>query len=135
MCWGDNAFGQLGNGSDGFSVRPVEVAQGQDKAILVAAGQYHSCYLTAAGTVKCWGLNSDGQLGTGLTRTERKPTAVKDLAGVRVLDAGYRHTCAFLVDGGIKCWGNNLWSQLGTDDMIMTSSPIPLAVEWFGRIH
>ncbi len=77
----------------------------------IAAGGGHSCAVLANGTVRCWGLNTDGQLGYG----ERlgTPVAVPGVAGARAIAAGPAHTCAVLGDGRVMCWGSNARGQLG----------------------
>lgn len=85
----------------------------------VAAGGSHSCALTEAGDVWCWGANSVGQLGSGdLTLAEPygRPSAGR-VVGLRqtaaFLAAGANHTCALTVKGALRCWGFNLYGQVG----------------------
>jgi alpha-tubulin suppressor-like RCC1 family protein len=85
-CWGDNAYGQLGNGSKptiGFSSTPVSV-KGISSAKALSTGSRGSCALLAGGTVECWGDNRYGELGTGKTGASlypysSTPVAVKGL--------------------------------------------------------
>jgi alpha-tubulin suppressor-like RCC1 family protein len=112
-CWGLNSDGQLGDGtSQILRLTPVAVS-GMSTATAIAAGGYHSCALLADGSVRCWGLNFDGQLGDG-TRSDRS-TAVKVVGiGTAVaITAGSSHTCALLADGSVRCWGLNYFGQLG----------------------
>ena len=75
-CLGDNTFGQLGDGSTGRSHAPVDVVGLRSGVIVVSAGEYHTCAITAAGGVKCWGVNSQGQLGDGSTTIRHIPVDV-----------------------------------------------------------
>lgn len=114
QCWGDNDYGQLGDGSDVDQPAPVGVAGLATGVRAVAAGSTHTCALTAAGGVKCWGGNGWGQLGDGTTTDPSAPVDVVGLAsGVQAIWAGQSHTCALTAAGGLKCWGNNVSVQLG----------------------
>ena len=107
-CWGLNANGQLGAGSsDNHSHVPLAVINLPAGIQTLAGGGAHTCALTAAGGVKCWGYNYFGQLGNSSNADSGQPVDVTGLAsGVTALAAGYEHTCA-LVSGGVQCWGLN----------------------------
>ena len=62
FCWGDNQFGQLGDGSDVGTSSPVAVSGGL-LFTSVSAGGRHSCGMTAGGLAYCWGANEHGQIG------------------------------------------------------------------------
>jgi len=80
---------------------------------MLAAGNGHSCAVLPARTVKCWGLNGDGELGDGTTANASKPVTVTGLTGVTAVTAGDYHSCALLGSGGVKCWGYNFHGELG----------------------
>lgn len=113
-CWGSNG-GQLGNNAlrnQTGSPTPVEIS-GITNATQVSAGRGHTCAVLSGGTVKCWGANEWGQLGTGGTTASAIPSAVIGITNAIQVSAGYEHTCAVLSDGKIKCWGNGGNGQLG----------------------
>jgi len=75
-CWGDNDYGEVGNGTTGPNrgvTLPAPVAGGLVFASL-APGSFHTCGLTAAHAVYCWGYNFYGQLGDGTTTDRSVPT-------------------------------------------------------------
>ncbi len=107
-CWGDNTYGQLGDGSGTGSSSPVDVS-GLEEAVSLAAGGDHTCAL-AGGEVWCWGRNDHGQIGDGF-RTDRT-TPVKVLNGAVAITAGFDYSCAILASGQVICWGANDRGQL-----------------------
>jgi alpha-tubulin suppressor-like RCC1 family protein len=75
VCWGGNAFGQLGDGTTVNRPAPAAVP-GIGSVARIAAGSRHTCVVTVAGAVLCWGSNADGQLGDGTTASRARPGAV-----------------------------------------------------------
>lgn len=116
-CWGANASLQVDNsGQDRPS--PLGVLSG---VRAVAGGIGHTCALTTKQTVRCWGLDDQGQLGPAGSNAD------VPLPGVQAVAAGFKHTCA-LQGGAALCWGMNDRGQLGADPASAVSSPNPLAV-------
>ena len=118
-CWGNNDFGQLGNGTNTGSNVPVDVV-GLGGGTTIVAGGNHTCVLTA-GEVWCWGRNDQGQLGDG-TRTDRN-IPVKVLSGVVDITAGLDYTCAVMQYGQVMCWGNNDQGQLADGTRVDHTTP------------
>jgi len=123
-CWGRNESGQLGDGTTAQRVIPVDVAGLGSGVTAIAAGSEHSCALTVAGGVKCWGENDDGALGDGTTIDRPIPTNVTGLGdGVAAIAAGWRNGCALTAAGGVKCWGDNGSGQVGDGTTTERTSP------------
>jgi alpha-tubulin suppressor-like RCC1 family protein len=130
LCWGNNQYGQLGNGSTTTDFVPVAVL-GIANAVAIAAGAQHSCALLKDGTIRCWGMNYGGQLGSGMSTTIAPfgittPVAVTSITNAVAIASGESHTCAIIADSTVLCWGDNYDGQLGNGTT--TSSAVPVTV-------
>ncbi|MCL2825705.1 MAG: hypothetical protein FWD57_17065, partial [Polyangiaceae bacterium] len=115
FCWGQNTLGQLGDGSTDPRTSPTKVMEIGARAIAISAGAMHTCVLTENGTVKCWGGNSNGQIGNGTTSNQLVAVEVSALgSGIHAVSAGQNHTCAQTASRTVKCWGANTMGQLGS---------------------
>jgi alpha-tubulin suppressor-like RCC1 family protein len=124
-CWGGNPWGQLGCGACFDRHTPVNVSGLAGGVRGITAGGHHTCALTRAGSVKCWGDNEDGQLGDGTHTTRWAPVNVSGLkSGVSAIAAGGSHTCALMASGGVKCWGYNSFGQLGDGTTTDRQTPV-----------
>jgi alpha-tubulin suppressor-like RCC1 family protein/archaellum component FlaG (FlaF/FlaG flagellin family) len=108
QCWGNNKYGQLGNGSNQGSNIPVDVLEVQGGTSIVAGGN-HTCLLSS-NDVWCWGQNAQGQVGDGTTTDRNVP--VKILSGAADITAGLNYSCAVMLNGKVMCWGDNDQGQL-----------------------
>ncbi len=126
-CWGDNARGQLGDGSvgvlEGTNV-PAVVTGLAGPATAVCGGEAHTCARLASGAVQCWGANDQGQLGDGSNADRRTPVSVVGIDGVAEIACGGNHTCARLAAGGVRCWGANDHGQLGDGSTTARNVPV-----------
>ena len=130
-CWGDNFQGQLGDNTTTGKTTPADVAGLTSGVTAIAAGDSHTCALTTAGGIKCWGSNANGRLGDGTTTNRLTPVDVAGMSsGVAAIAAGYSHTCALTTGGGVKCWGGNSSGPLG--DGTTTDRPTPVDVIGMG---
>jgi len=127
-CWGSNVVGQIGDGSTEDRFSPVDVLGLASGVIAISAGDSHTCALTSAGGVKCWGSNVFGQLGDGSTTQRLTSVDVLGLSsGVSAISAGGQHSCAVTTAGGVKCWGRNNFGQLGDDSTTQRLSPVDVS--------
>ncbi len=108
-CWGDNLFGQMGDGAGGnsFPVTEPKPAAGALRFASLAVGASHVCGLTAAGKAYCWGQNDEGQLGVGDAPLYQsfEPLAVAGDITFAQLSGGDKYTCGVSTTGEGYCWG------------------------------
>ena len=152
-CFGYNADGRVGNGLTLSQIVPSLVAGlGGARITSIAGGGYvdiiqsHSCAVSAAGALSCWGANKFGQVGDGTNGTNRlTPVGVVGLSGAVVtgVACGAGHTCALLQNGTVRCWGDNALGQLGDSSVVtrftpslpVTGLPEPVAQLALGAFH
>ncbi len=131
-CWGANSVGQLGDGTATQRTRPVLVktnaTTGLKGATAVAAGGSSACALMSTGAVRCWGLNSSGQLGNNSVVSSRFPVTVSGIDGVKAkatsIAVGANFACARISTGAVRCWGNNASGQLGNNTVVTSRVPV-----------
>jgi alpha-tubulin suppressor-like RCC1 family protein len=127
LCWGDNFYGQLGQGhtttvGDNETLATLFPIDLGGDATTLTLGKHHTCALMEDGGVKCWGRNLYGQLGRGdidHIGDDEVPADIGtiELGGVASwITAGDYHTCAVVDGHEIRCWGFNDYGQLGYGD-------------------
>ncbi|MEZ4337284.1 MAG: hypothetical protein R3B82_11715 [Sandaracinaceae bacterium] len=126
-CWGDNAHGQLGDGTLTSRDVPAMVV-GEGDAREIAVGSAHACARLVSGAVYCWGANPVGQLGDGTHEDRSVPTRVEGLDDADALALGRDFSCALRRDGTVSCWGGNRSGQLGDGTMTSRDTPAPVRV-------
>ena len=121
-CWGDDGDGQTGTFPPSPSDNPSpSIIGGVSGPIALSIGEYHVCGLFPGGTVKCWGGNSDGELGDGqLERQSVTPIDVTGIDGGIAIDAGELDTCVVGNDGRVRCWGYGALGNEGTQSSLPT---------------
>lgn len=120
-CWGKNDKGQLGRGNKNDvdqNKTPKTISGFNDKMFTkISSGTDHSCAI-ATGRLYCWGDNTYGQLGNGVTGgtydtpAQISRSVIPDSARVTDVSTGDRNTCA-IIDGLAWCWGDDSYGQLG----------------------
>ncbi len=125
-CWGLNTNGQVGIGSVASpQTSPQQVSVGITTWNSVAGGSAQSCATRTNGTLWCWGINTNGQLGLGTITQQTSPTQVAGTTWASVATGG-SHTCATKTDGTLWCWGLETSGQLGTAAPHQTSTAIQI---------
>ncbi len=122
-CWGDNTFGQLGNGSTTSTIVPAAVTMGFSS---LSVGARHVCGREASGIVRCWGDGALGQLGDGAGVSRSSP-APGPGGPFTIVSAGGAHSCALDTDGHAWCWGANTNGQLGNGTSSNALSAVAVA--------
>lgn len=131
-CWGDNTFGQLGDGTTTDSPTPVAVDTSQMALPITSidAGMAAACAIDTNDQPWCWGWNRWGQLGDGTTTNRSTPVAVNTTLmapPIQQISAGNGHTCAIDTTGLPYCWGRNDTGQLGNGTTTDSTTPTPVA--------
>lgn len=125
-CWGDNSFGQLGDGTTTSRSTPATVS-GVTQTVSVGVGVFHVCASDAGGALRCWGNNNNGQVGNGSTSsTPVTAPATVGFGSNAVLGVlgGLSHTCALSAEG-LHCWGADGQGQLGNGTTLTADQTAP----------
>lgn len=115
QCWGDGAFGELGNGGTAGSLQPVAVTGlgGNATAIGASRGRNAFCAVVA-GALRCWGDQAIYLLYRTTPALSSVPVTVNGFdQGATALALGAHHACILNGNGGVECWGNNGHGELG----------------------
>lgn len=120
-CWGDNGYGELGDGTRVNRDRPITVDS--CAAVDVDAGSFRTCVICTDRTVECWGDNGSGTL-LGGEDDVLEPTAIKGLTGIVDVSAGWAHACAVDEGGRAWCWGRNKSGELGDGGLVARTTPL-----------
>ncbi|MEU7023833.1 Ig-like domain repeat protein [Streptomyces sp. NPDC046203] len=127
LSWGDNNYGQLGNGTTerSYLPGPVDLPAGT-RLTDITAGYFHGMGVTSNGRLLTWGWNVRGQLGVGTITNSGTPVEAHLPAGSRVtaIAAGFAHSLALLDDGRLFAWGFNSQGELGDGTTTQRNSPV-----------
>ncbi len=119
-CWGENAAGQVGDGTQDDRRTPTQVGSTSDWTS-ISAGNARSCGTQADGSLWCWG---SGDLGNGTTETALEPERIGSDSDWVAESAGSGYTCASKTDGTLWCWGLNARGQLGDGTTVERLTPV-----------
>jgi alpha-tubulin suppressor-like RCC1 family protein len=125
-AWGDNGFGELGNGTTTASPSPAVVGN-LSNVVTIADGccdDEFGLALKSDGTVWAWGANGVGELGNATTVSSSTPVQVSGLAGVTDIAANWDHALAVKSDGTVWAWGYNGNGELGNGTTTNSTTPI-----------
>lgn len=125
--WGQNWYGQLGDGTTAQRSEPAMVS-GMTDVLEVAAGFFHSMALKADGTVWRWGGFGDSTPAFPILNESLAPVRLDALAHIAFIAAGGSHGVALQDDGSVWTWGYNNEGQLGDGTVMNGSSPEPRKV-------
>jgi alpha-tubulin suppressor-like RCC1 family protein len=123
-AWGDNASGELGDGTTVGRLQPVQVSNLSDVTAIAAGGRLFSVALKNDGTVTTWGDNNLGQLGDGTHTPRLRPVIVPGLDQVTAISAGHAHVLALTRDRIVFAWGWNGLGQLGDGTQLDRTGPV-----------
>jgi alpha-tubulin suppressor-like RCC1 family protein len=130
--WGENLYGQLGNGLWGNNLDvyyPTQIGNDTDWAYV--AGNLNSSFaLKSNGTLWAWGANDYGQLGNGTV--SQMPTLVPTQVGTDTdwlqIEAAFINVLALKTDHTLWTWGSNSFGQLGDGTFIDKNTPAQVAI-------
>ncbi len=126
-CWGRNAVGAVGVSTPTSSGTPILVALAGEE-IAIDAGSNHSCAITSAGAIHCWGENDHGQLGRTTTGTFDVPGgAVPGIDDGTDLALGANFSCVLRSGGTVDCFGANDYGQLGNGSTTDSTAPVTVS--------
>ncbi|MGO3328110.1 protein kinase domain-containing protein [Gordonia sp. (in: high G+C Gram-positive bacteria)] len=127
-CWGNNHYGQVGDGSDEQRTTPVKVP-GLENVVAVTTSMGASCAVAGDDAeLYCWGNGEFGQLGTGNTaKSVKAPTKVPNLKNVTDVSAAGGTVCA-VADAELRCWGDNRDGQVGDGSTERRMTPVKIGV-------
>jgi alpha-tubulin suppressor-like RCC1 family protein len=131
QCWGDNYYGEVGNGMPNTTTPVTTPAMLAGTWTSVALGSFHACAIAKTGALSCWGLGTSGELGLGSTTSMPSPTTVGSATWTSI-SLGELHSCGIQSDGSLWCWGWNQRGQLGDGTDVDKNVPTRVGtdVDW-----
>jgi len=126
-CWGRGAEGRLGTGTLDDRPTPTAVVMPTNRSFTaITCGNEHTCAIDDLGNGWCWGVGTNGRLGTGAFSSQLAPAAVT-MPGTSPfiqISGGGSFTCALNLNQKAYCWGDNYFGQLGNDSTTDSNTPV-----------
>ena len=123
-AWGDDGFGELGNGVIRLDEDKPARVKGLGDVVAIAAGSCSGYALFNDGEVWAWGRGDFGQLGDGAMSERKLPVRVKGLTDVMQVVGGGDMAYALERDGELWAWGANAYGQLGDGSVVNSDLPV-----------
>lgn len=125
-CWGQNARGEIGDGTTTARLSPTIVSGGREYLTVSTGWNRTTCAISVDGEAYCWGFNTYGRLGVGDETDRLVPTRVASELRFSAIAVGRNHTCAISLDRQAYCWGFGVGGALGTGSNVSSQVPIPV---------
>lgn len=123
-CWGNDTYGQLGDGTTGGTITSPTNVAGVNNVTKVVTGAINTCALNSSGTVQCWGYGPYGTIGNGSLTTSPTPKTVSSIgATISLADFSAITAGAVTDDGKLYMWGYNPSGQTGNGGTTDISTP------------
>ncbi len=136
FCWGsEGSLGTQGGLGDGevrtataYAPDPTRAVLGLNDVTQVVAGHAHFCALRSTGEVRCWGANSNNQLGDGTGTLAYEPVAVAGGHVFEQIDASTSHTCGRTTSDELYCWGYHIGRASPTPTLVPRAAGTPAGI-------
>jgi len=127
-AWGNNYYGQLGDGSLSNRNRPVQIGTATNWNA-ICAGSSYSVAIKVTGTLWAWGYNIFSQLGDGTTVDKTEPTQIGTATNWKSINSGYTHNLGIKTDGTLWAWGGGLDGKLGFGNQSTVATPTQVGTD------
>ncbi len=131
FCWGQNSYGQFGNGTGLIRNYHDEPVFSGNATINLSMGTNFSCEIQNSGSwsknVYCRGINNSGQMANGLINDLNYTEVIFNNSDATQVASGFYHACLLNRIGGVSCWGGNSYGQVGDGTTVVKSKPVTVA--------
>jgi alpha-tubulin suppressor-like RCC1 family protein len=124
--WGNNYYGQLGDGTNASRETAVSIFPAGSAITMIACTDYSTSILKNDGTVWSWGRNTNGQIGDGTNLHRNAPVMVPSLSGIVQVYASKNTVYALKSNGALYAWGINQYGQIGNGTTTDSNQPVEI---------